>query len=129
MRNNKGFTTLELLIVVAIIAILTAIAIPIFTRQLNKARIAVDQANVRSAKAIIMANIASGDAEYNKVYYYDAKKGELASTTEDIEGYGQYTNNDMEDVIGATGYPNHNGTANYLSISIETGNIFSARWE
>lgn len=47
-NNKKGFTLAELLIVVAIIAVLTAIAIPVFTGQLEKARVATDQANVRS---------------------------------------------------------------------------------
>ena len=47
-KNNKGFTLAELLIVVAIIAVLVAIAIPVFTAQLNKARLATDTANVRS---------------------------------------------------------------------------------
>ena len=47
--NNKGFTLAELLIVVAIIAVLVAIAIPVFTTQLEKAREATDVANVRSA--------------------------------------------------------------------------------
>lgn len=47
-KNNKGFTLAELLIVVAIIAVLVAIAIPVFTTQLEKAREATDVANVRS---------------------------------------------------------------------------------
>ena len=45
-RKNKGFTLAELLIVVAIIAVLTAIAIPVFTTQLEKSREATDVANV-----------------------------------------------------------------------------------
>lgn len=49
--NKKGFTMAELLIVVAIIAVLVAIAIPIFTAQLEKSREAVDAANIRSAYA------------------------------------------------------------------------------
>lgn len=49
--KNKGFTLAELLIVVAIIGVLVAISIPIFTSQLEKSRLAVDMANVRSAKA------------------------------------------------------------------------------
>ena len=37
-REKNGFTLAELLIVVAIIAVLVAISIPIFTSQLEKAR-------------------------------------------------------------------------------------------
>ena len=53
-KNNKGFTLAELLIVVAIIAVLVAIAIPVFTNQLEKSREATDVANVRSAYADLM---------------------------------------------------------------------------
>ena len=54
-NNNKGFTLMEMLIVVAIIAVLVAIAIPVFTNQLEKAREATDEANIRSAYAEVMA--------------------------------------------------------------------------
>lgn len=54
-KNNKGFTLAELLIVVAIIAVLVAIAIPVFTTQLEKSREATDIANVRSAYAAMVA--------------------------------------------------------------------------
>ena len=50
-KNEKGFTLAELLIVVAIIGVLVAISIPIFTSQLEKAREATDLANIRSAYA------------------------------------------------------------------------------
>ena len=55
-QNKKGFTLAELLIVVAIIAVLVAIAIPIFTNQLEKSREATDLANVRSAYAAVVTN-------------------------------------------------------------------------
>lgn len=54
--NKKGFTLAELLIVVAIIAVLVAIAIPVFTSQLEKAREATDAANIRAAYAELMAD-------------------------------------------------------------------------
>ena len=54
-RGNKGFTLMEMLIVVAIIAVLIAIAIPIFTSQLENSREATDAANIRSAYAEISA--------------------------------------------------------------------------
>ena len=53
-KNNsrkQGFTLAELLIVVAIIAVLVAVAIPVFTAQLEKARRATDVANLRSLYA------------------------------------------------------------------------------
>ena len=50
-KNKKGFTLAELLIVVAIIGVLVAISIPIFTAQLEKARDAVTLSNVRAAYA------------------------------------------------------------------------------
>ena len=51
MKNREGFTLAELLIVVAIIAVLVAISIPIFNSQLEKSRDAVTVANLRSAYA------------------------------------------------------------------------------
>lgn len=51
MNKKKGFTLAELLIVVAIIAVLVGVAIPVFTAQLEKSREAVDLANIRSAYA------------------------------------------------------------------------------
>lgn len=50
-KNRKGFTLAELLIVVAIIGVLVAISIPIFTSQLEKSREATDLANIRAAYA------------------------------------------------------------------------------
>jgi type IV pilus assembly protein PilE len=38
MKKSKGFTLLELMVVVAIIALLAAISYPIFTSQMRKAR-------------------------------------------------------------------------------------------
>ena len=55
MKNKRGFTLAELLIVVAITAVLVAVSIPIFTSQLEKSREATDLANVRAAYAEIMA--------------------------------------------------------------------------
>lgn len=63
-KNTKGFTLAELLIVVAIIAVLVAISIPIFTTQLHKAEVATDKANVRSYYAEIQADYMEKD-DYN----------------------------------------------------------------
>lgn len=60
--NKKGFTLAELLVVVAIIAVLVAIAIPIFTSQLEKAREATDLANLRAAYAECTTAVLTGEA-------------------------------------------------------------------
>ena len=66
-NNKKGFTLAELLIVVAIIAVLTAIAIPVFAAQLHKSQDATDLANIRSYYAELqseaLANGSTNDVE------------------------------------------------------------------
>ncbi|MEG1684076.1 MAG: prepilin-type N-terminal cleavage/methylation domain-containing protein [Oscillospiraceae bacterium] len=52
LRSKKGFTLMEMLIVVAIIAVLIAIAIPTFGNSLKKANLAADNANFRTAQAV-----------------------------------------------------------------------------
>ena len=59
-NNKKGFTLAELLIVVAIIAVLTAIAIPVFSSQLEKAREGTDLANIRSMYAEAALAVLNG---------------------------------------------------------------------
>ena len=77
-NNNKGFTLAELLIVVAIIAVLVAIAIPIFTTQLEKAREATDLSNIRAMYAEVMV-AALGE---------DGTDAEASVTVYEIKGTG-----------------------------------------
>ena len=85
--NKKGFTLAELLIVVAIIAVLVAISIPIFSAQLEKAKEATDMANIRSAYAEVVANYLgdstkgyeiSVDLKSNTTNYESDKNAEIA---------------------------------------------------
>lgn len=66
-RNQKGFTLMEMLIVVAIIAVLVAVAIPVYTAQMHKARVAADKANVRAYYAEIQADYMLTEKHNNKV--------------------------------------------------------------
>ena len=54
---------MEMLIVIAIIAVLIAVAIPVFASQLEKTREATDLANVRSAYAQVSTEALLGDSE------------------------------------------------------------------
>lgn len=62
-QNKNGFTLMEMLIVIAIIAVLIAVAIPVFASQLEKTREATDLANVRSAYAKVSTEALLGDSE------------------------------------------------------------------
>ncbi len=53
MRNKKGFTLIELMIVVAIIGILAAIAIPRFAQMLEKAREGATKGNLGSLRSAV----------------------------------------------------------------------------
>lgn len=64
-RKDNGFTLAELLIVVAIIGVLVAISIPIFTNKLEVSREATDLANVRSAYAKVM--IAANNEDHHSM--------------------------------------------------------------
>lgn len=69
MKEKKGFTLAELLVVVAIIAVLVAISIPVFSVQLEKAREATDAANIRAAYAEVLTAALTEDQSTNNVEY------------------------------------------------------------
>ena len=68
MSKKSGFTLVEMLIVVAIIAILIAIAIPLISTTLEKAREAVDQGNWRSAISLGNAFYLTTNADELKAF-------------------------------------------------------------
>ncbi len=72
LNRKEGFTLAELLIVVAIIAVLTAVAIPVFSKQLEQSREAADLSKVRDAYAEVLyaANTDDRWAAYNERFIY-----------------------------------------------------------
>lgn len=92
LNSKKGFTLVELLIVVAIIAILVAISIPMVTGSLERARVATDQANERAARAAaVVEYLTDGGIEGGTytMHYYDAENGVMKTDKTGIEPYGQ----------------------------------------
>lgn len=61
--NRKGFTLMEMLIVIAIVAVLISVAVPVLSSQLERSREAVDLANVRSAYAQVSTEALLGKTD------------------------------------------------------------------
>ena len=119
---------MEVLVVIAIIAVLIAIAIPVFAGQVERAKIATDQANVRSAKAAAVAEFLTTGSSEEQRYYFNAGTGSVQADSNGISGYGQYTSNDKEDEIGASGTPNRDGTPAFLTLLVSSDGQVEASW-
>ncbi|MEG2138602.1 MAG: prepilin-type N-terminal cleavage/methylation domain-containing protein, partial [Oscillospiraceae bacterium] len=88
IKSKKGFTLAELLIVIAIIGVLIAIAIPVFGSQLTKANTAVDDANKRSAQSMATVEyLLAGDPKPTTLYaVVDAKHNMTIATSAPATG-------------------------------------------
>lgn len=88
LKNKKGFTLMEMLIVVAIMVILVAVSIPVFTNQLDKAKEATDAANLRAAKSLALTMYMTEGQEFKTEQYYNIDTGKFQADSI-TKGYGE----------------------------------------
>lgn len=97
-NNRKGFTTVELVIVIAVIAILATVLIPTFSGLIGKANSSTALTNAKNAQTAIMNEdlmpggftLNNGDVVYicyekdaNNKYWFTLTAGQLAAIDED----------------------------------------------
>ena len=121
LNKKGGFTLIEMLIVVAIIAILIAVSIPLVNTALERTRQATDAANERCAKAEITimyltgGKISGSDFAVDTPYYYDADEGKLV---DDIDSatptYGKCNTNDHANLV--------------LAVAIDEDGLVHLKW-
>lgn len=58
MKNTKGFTLVELLVVISIIGVLSLMGLRLYLTQLDKAKNAIVKANVGTVQTLIQAELA-----------------------------------------------------------------------
>ena len=64
--KRKGFTLIELMIVILIVAILAAVAVPLLTAQIEKAKWAEAQAGCGTIATALKAYVAEYKNHYNR---------------------------------------------------------------
>lgn len=108
-QNKNGFTLMEMLIVIAIIAVLIAVAIPVFASQLEKAREATDLANVRSAYAQVSTEALLGDSEATATVNLKQKQADWQSV-DPVNIGGIVHSKSQGDTVNWKGVAEPNGT-------------------
>jgi type IV pilus assembly protein PilE len=110
-----GFTLIELMIVVAIVAILAAIAIPSYQKQIMKSR--------RTSAKTALLDLASREEKYYATNNnYPATLGSVGYTIVDSTGAIQVPNNSNEDYYSVTITLGTPTAAGYTATAAPVGN-------
>ena len=142
LKSKNGFTLAELLIVIAIIAVLVAIAVPVFSAQLEKAKKTVDEANLRSAYSLALSHHLLYHPNDNAGYYmlfHSDDAGNLATVLcTDPSHYAddpadEYADFSLYSKYPLSCYPKsktylESSGGNELAVTISNGQIISDTW-
>lgn len=120
MKNNKGFSLIELIIVIAIMAVLVAIIAPNLTKYLGQSKHNADVANMDTVKEVIEQACALSGVECSEPQ-------NLGTWVELKEG-SDYYNSSAADINGYMAFSRYvSSILNEVPVSKETGKNFEVK--
>lgn len=104
LTRTRGFTLIEIMIVVVLIAILSAIAMPAYNNYINRGKLKTAQADL-VALSLNLENVYQ-----KRLTYPDTARANTAQVTEHFKGWSPAAGDDFE-YSTATGAPDPAGSA------------------
>ena len=130
-NGHKGYTLLELVVVIAVMAALIGVITPMFVKYIEKSKQSVDVTNAEAAYSAAMVEFSDKAGGVSRTLYFDGQ--DVTDDPSDIKGYGKsawrfekFVPDDFP-VADATGTP-FEGWANYIIITMDSSGVRSMRW-
>lgn len=94
-KNNKGFSLVELIIVIAIMAILAGVLTPQFVKYLNKSKVSADIQNAQQMASALAAQFADDATSSSAKFEYPIKEKNVS-----VEAQNDAELKAIQEVIG-----------------------------
>ncbi len=104
-KSEKGFSLVELVIVISILAIIAAIAIPVITTTINSSKISVMESDCESVNVIVKEAIAASMAHMDDIKYGAKTATDATLTIRDVFNENDINTNVLNSrIIGGSTY-------------------------